>query len=221
MSEEKILQKVVLGHRGGGCCHDRVVRLHHPPPAPAVRSSPISKDDLVLVASVINTTNPYMASMIDGAKALSAKLGVPLEIVDSQGSSQTEISKIQAILAQGKKVALMVNTVASSDAPTIVNAVKAAGGYVVVWWNKPDDFEPWDVGNNFVAFQKHSGVESGRVHRQGAGRQPRRQGQHHRPRRRAGQHHRQTRVAGCKEALKAYPDIKLLETRSRPTGIRS
>ncbi len=53
---------------------------------------------------MINTTNPYMASMIEGAKALSEKLGVPLEIVDSQGSSQTEISKIQAILAQGKKV---------------------------------------------------------------------------------------------------------------------
>ena len=112
------------------------------PPAAVGPAAPITKEDLVLVASVINTTNPYMASMIEGAKALSAKLGVPLEIVDSQGSSQTEISKIQAILAQGKKVALMVNTVASSDAPTIVNAVKAAGGYVVIWWNKPDDLKP-------------------------------------------------------------------------------
>ena len=55
----------------------------------------------------------------------------------------------------------MVNTVASSDAPPIVNAVKAAGGYVVIWWNKPDNLEPWSVGNNFVAFQKYSGVESG------------------------------------------------------------
>ena len=111
--------------------------------------------------SVINTTNPYMASMIEGAEALSTKLGVPLEIVDSQGSSQTEISQIQAILARGKKVAMAVNTVASSDAPPIVNAVKAAGGYVTIWWNKPDNLLPWEVGNNFVAFQKHSGVESG------------------------------------------------------------
>ena len=60
---------------------------------------PIAKEDLVLVASVINTTNPYMASMIEGARALSEELDVPLEIVDSQGSSQTEISRIQAILA--------------------------------------------------------------------------------------------------------------------------
>ena len=64
---------------------------------------PLKKEDLVLVASVINTTNPYMASMIEGSKALSEKLGIPLKIVDSQGSSQTEISQIQSILAQGKK----------------------------------------------------------------------------------------------------------------------
>ena len=87
----------------------------------------IDPNNLVLVASVINTTNPYMASMIEGAQALGKKLGVEVQIVDSAGSSQTEISKIQAILAQGKKVALMVNTVASSDAPTIVDAVKQAG----------------------------------------------------------------------------------------------
>lgn len=124
-------------------------------------SGPVAKEDLVLVLSVINLTNPYMASMIDGAKALSKELGVPLKIVNANGSSQTEISQIQAILAEGKKVALVVNTVASSDAPPIVNAVKAAGGSVVIWWNKPDDFEPSEVGDAFVAFQKHGGVPSG------------------------------------------------------------
>jgi ribose transport system substrate-binding protein len=151
--------------------------------------------------------------MIDGAKALSAKLGVPLEIVDSQGSSQTEISKIQAILAEGKKVALMVNTVASSDAPTIVNAVKAAGGYVVIWWNKPDNLVPWEVGNNFVAFQKHSGVESGECTGKalaeslgGSGNVIALAGVQ-------DSTTSQTRVAGLQEALKAYPNIKLLETR--------
>ncbi len=176
-------------------------------------SSSISKDDLVLVASVINTTNPYMASMIDGAKALSAKLGVPLEIVDSQGSSQTEISKIQAILAEGKKVALMVNTVASSDAPTIVNAVKAAGGYVVIWWNKPDDYEPWDVGNNFVAFQKHSGVESGECTGKALADSLGGKGNIIALAGVQDSTTSQTRVAGLQEALKAYPNIKLLETR--------
>ena len=175
---------------------------------------PIAKEDLVLVASVINTTNPYMASMIEGAEALSTKLGVPLKIVDSQGSSQTEISQIQSILAQGKKVVLMVNTVASSDAPPIVNAVKAAGGYVVIWWNKPDNLLPWQVGNNFVAFQKYSGVESGQCNGKSIGDSLGAAG--------GGvimlpgvqdSTTSQTRVAGFKDALKAYPNVKVLEER--------
>ena len=174
---------------------------------------PIKKEDLVLVLSVINTTNPYMASMIEGAQALSAKLGVPLKIVDSQGSSQTEISQIQSIIAQGKKAVVMVNTVASSDAPPIVNAVKAAGGYVVIWWNKPDNLLPWQVGNNFVAFQKYSGVDSGRCNGKSVG-----------DALTAGggvvmlpgvqdSTTSQTRVAGFKDALKAYPNVKVLEER--------
>ena len=46
---------------------------------------------------------------------------------------------------------------------------KAAGGFVVVWWNKPDNLNPADVGNNFVAFQKYSGVESGKCNAQALG----------------------------------------------------
>jgi len=175
---------------------------------------PLKKEDLVLVASVINTTNPYMASMIEGSKALSEKLGIPLKIVDSQGSSQTEISQIQSILAQGKKAVVMVNTVASSDAPPIVNAVKAAGGYVVIWWNKPDNLEPWTVGNNFVAFQKYSGVESGQCNGKSIGEALGASG--------GGvimlpgvqdSTTSQTRVAGFKDALKAFPSVKVLEER--------
>ena len=90
----------------------------------------VSKDDIVFVASVINTTNPYFAANIAGAQALAKKLGVPIEIVDSEGSSQVQNSKIQAILAKGKTVVMFVNTVSSADAPIIVEATKAAGGFV-------------------------------------------------------------------------------------------
>jgi ribose transport system substrate-binding protein len=176
--------------------------------------APIANDDLVLVASVINTTNPYMASMIEGAQALGKKLGVEVQIVDSNGSSQTEISKIQAILAQGKKVALMVNTVASSDAPTIVNAVKAAGGYVVIWWNKPDNLNPADIGNNFVAFQKYSGVESGKCNAKALGESLGGKGNVIGLAGVEDSTTSQTRVAGFKEGLKEFPDIKLLEVQS-------
>jgi ribose transport system substrate-binding protein len=172
---------------------------------------PVKKEDLVLVLSVINLTNPYMASMIQGAEALSKNLGVPLKIVNSNGSSQTEISQIQAILAEGKKVALVVNTVASSDAPPIVNAVKAAGGYVVIWWNKPDDFEPSQQGDHFVAFQKHSGLESGECTGKALAESLGGKGNIIALPGVLDSTTSQTRVAGLEESLKAYPDVKILE----------
>lgn len=174
---------------------------------------PIAKEDILLVASVINTTNPYFASNIEGAKALGKELGLPVEIVDSEGSSQKEISKIQAILAQGdKKVVLFVNTVASSDVPPIISACKQAGAYCTIWWNKPDDYEPWDQGDNFVAFQKHGGVDSGRctastlAEAVGDGGIVALGGVQ-------DSTTSQTRIAGLQDELKKYPDAELLEVR--------
>lgn len=177
-------------------------------------AQPVAKEDLVLVASVINTTNPYMASNIAGAEALSKKLDIPLEIVDSNGSSQTEISKIQAILAKGKKVVLFVNTVASSDAPTIVNAVKQAGGFVTIWWNKPDNLDPAQVGDNFVAFQKIPGVESGKCNADALGESLDGTGNVVMLPGVQDSTTSQTRVAGFKAQMaEKYPDIKILEER--------
>ncbi len=172
-----------------------------------------NKDEWVLVASVINTTNPYMASNIEGAKAMSKKLGIPLEIVNSNGSSQTEISSILAVLASGKKPIMFVNTVASSDAPTIVDAVGKAGGFVTIWWNKPADYHPADVGNHFVAFQKHPGISSGACGAQAIAEAIGKKG---------GvigfpgvqdSTTSQTRVAGFLQEMKKYPDIKVLDMR--------
>ncbi|MFB9375922.1 sugar ABC transporter substrate-binding protein [Kineococcus gynurae] len=173
----------------------------------------IAKDDLILVLSVINTTNPYMASMIQGAEALSKELGVPLRIVDSAGSSQQEISQIQAILAEGKKVALVSNTVASADAVPIVNAVKAAGGYAVIWWNKPDDFTPEQVGDNFVSFQMHSGVDAGMCTGKALAESLGGEGNIIAFPGVLDSTVSQQRVAGLKEALKEFPGITILEER--------
>jgi len=171
-------------------------------------------DEWVIVASVINTTNPYMISNIEGAEAISKALDIDLEIVNSNNSSQTSISSILAILASGKKPIMFVNTVASSDAPTIVEAVKQSGGYVSIWWNKPDAYKPQDVGDNFVAFQKHTGVDSGRCGAQaladalgGKGNVIMLPGVQ-------DSTTSKTRVAGFKaEIAENYPDIKILEER--------
>ena len=180
----------------------------------ASAAEPFKKEDWVLVASVINTTNPYMISNIEGAKAMSAKLGIPLEIVNSNNSSQTSISNILAVLASGKKPIMFVNTVASSDAPTIVDAVGKAGGFVTIWWNKPGDYHPADVGDHFVAFQKHPGVSSGRCGAKaiadsigGKGNVVMLPGVQ-------DSTTSQTRVAGFEAEIREnYPDIKILDSR--------
>ena len=182
--------------------------------AMAQSKPPIPKENMVLVASVINTTNPYMISNINGAKALSKKLGIPLEIVNSEGSSQTEISKIQAILAGGKTVIMFVNTVASSDAPTIVDAVKRAGGYVTIWWNNPTEHKPADIGDNFVAFQKIPGVSSGRCGAKAIGDALHGKGNVVMLPGVQDSTTSKTRVAGFTAEMKEkYPDIKILESR--------
>ena len=172
------------------------------------------KEEWVLVASVINTTNPYMASNIEGAKAMSKKLGIPLEIVNSNGSSQTEISSILAVLASGKKPIMFVNTVASSDAPTIVDAVGKAGGFVTIWWNKPADYHPADVGNHFVAFQKHPGISSGACGAQAIGQALGGKGGVIMFPGVQDSTTSQTRVAGFEaEMKKSFPDVKILDSR--------
>lgn len=181
--------------------------------APATAAT-VDKKDMVMVVSVINTTNPYMISNIEGARALSEKLEIPLEVVNSNNSSQTEISSILSILASGKKVIMFVNTVASSDAPTIVDAVKQAGGYVTIWWNKPTDYKPQSVGDNFVAFQKIPGVESGRCGAKAIGDALGGKGSVVMFPGVQDSTTSKTRVAGFKTEMKEkYPNIKILDER--------
>jgi ribose transport system substrate-binding protein len=116
---------------------------------------------LLLVTTVINATNPYMASWIQGSKDLAAKLGVPVEVVQSNGSSQTELAGIQAQAAKGKKIVLVMNPVAASNVPAVVQTINSNGGYMVVWWNMPPGTEPKTSGDHFVAFGTYNGITAG------------------------------------------------------------
>ncbi len=169
------------------------------------------KSDIVLVTTVINATNPYMASWIEGSKALGEKLGLPVEIVQSNGSSQTQIAGIQALAAKGKKIVLVTNPLAASDVPAIANTVKQNGGYMVVWWNMPPNMEPSQVGDHFVAFGTYNGVTAGEC---GAKALVEKMGG------KGGiialpgvldSTVSQERVAGLKNVIKDYPEITLLD----------
>src|SRR3984957_6397869 len=181
--------------------------------APAEVSQPTyPKSDLLLVTTVINATNPYMASWIQGSKDLAAKLGVPLEVVQSNGSSQTELAGIQAQAAKGKKIVLVMNPVAASNVPAVVQTINANGGYMVVWWNMPPGTEPKTSGDHFVAFGTYNGITAGEC------------GAEHLVQALHGKGNiialpgvldstvSQERYQGLLETLKKSPDVKLLDT---------
>jgi ribose transport system substrate-binding protein len=166
---------------------------------------------IMLVTSVINATNPYMASWIEGAQAVADKLGLPLELVQSNGSSQQQMAGIQALAAQGKKIVLVTNPIAASDVPAMVNTLKRNGGYMVVWWNMPPGYEPSDVGDTLVAFGTYNGVTAGECGAEnlikamgGKGNIIALQGV-------LDSTVSQERFAGLLETMKDYPDVKLLE----------
>ena len=127
--------------------------------------------------------------MIEGAKALSAKLGVPLEIVDSQGSSQTEISQDPGHSRpgqEGRADGQHGGELGRADDRQRRQGRRRLRGDLVEQARRTRA-----VGRRQQLRRLPEALRRGerRVHRQGAGRQPRRRGQRHRPGRRAGQHH--------------------------------
>jgi ribose transport system substrate-binding protein len=183
-----------------------------PVSAGAASQKTYQKDELLLVTTVINPTNPYMASWIQGAKAVAAKLGLPVHIVQSDGSSQKEIAGVQAEAAKGKKVILSTNPVAASDVPAMANTLKANGGYMFVWWNMPPGYEPAQTGDHFVGFGTYNGVTAGEC------------GAEHLIKAMGGKGNiialpgvldstvSQERYLGLLATMKKYPDVKLLDT---------
>lgn len=176
-----------------------------------VSQATVAKEDIILVTTVINATNPYMASWIEGSKALGEKLGIPVEIVQSNGSSQTQIAGIQALAAKGKKIVLVTNPLAASDVPAIANTIKQNGGYMVVWWNMPPNMEPADVGDHFVAFGTYNGVTAGECGAKALAEAMGGKGGIIALPGVLDSTVSQERVLGLKEVLKGYPDIKLLD----------
>jgi ribose transport system substrate-binding protein len=179
--------------------------------AQAASQKTYDPSEIMLVTSVINATNPYMASWIEGAQAVADKLGLPLEVVQSNGSSQQQMAGIQALAAQGKKIVLVTNPIAASDVPAMVNTLKRNGGYMVVWWNMPPGYEPANIGDTLVAFGTYNGVTAGECGAEnlieamgGKGNIIALQGV-------LDSTVSQERFAGLLETMKKYPDVKLLE----------
>ncbi len=112
-----------------------------------------------LANSLRSVANPYHAAFAAGGQAFADSVGNPYEVLVTEGNSEKGIADIKALLQRtGGKLILNVDPNDSPDARVIVEEIKAAGGYVVTQWNKPDDLHPWDFDPNYVAHMSFDGV---------------------------------------------------------------
>ena len=169
-----------------------------------------TSDDVTAVQSIRSMSNPYHANWADGGALFGDWADVEVVTIVDEGDSQTQLSKIRALGAEGKVFALNVDPNDSSTTEAIVKAVTEAGGYVVTQWNKPDDLWPWDVSDNWVAHISFNGETSGEEVSQalfdamgGSGNIIALQGI-------LDNVPAKQRFAGLQKALEANPDIKLL-----------
>ncbi|GAA4966740.1 sugar ABC transporter substrate-binding protein [Pseudonocardia tropica] len=126
------------------------------------QAGPVAPEDIIMVSEVRSLTNPYEAAWVEGSKAYAESVGVELKTIVYNGDSQQALAQLQSVLATGRTVLLNINPNSTADTPAIVAAVKNAGGRVVTQWSKPDDLNPWDIGDSWVAYAGYDGVEQGR-----------------------------------------------------------
>ncbi|MBC7723276.1 MAG: sugar ABC transporter substrate-binding protein [Burkholderiaceae bacterium] len=118
--------------------------------------------DVEIVESVRSLSNSYHANWVAGGQLFADSIDKELVVITDEADSQKQLSGIKALAASGKIYALNVDPNTSSDTEAIVRAVTDAGGYVVTQWNKPDDLNPWDVGDHWVAHISFDGTVSGK-----------------------------------------------------------
>ena len=125
-------------------------------PAPAIA---MDHANWTLANSLRSVANPYHATFAKGGQDFADSVGLPYEVLVTEGNSEKGIADIKALLQRtGGKLILNVDPNDSPDARVIVEEIQAAGGLVVTQWNKPDDLHPWDFDPNYVAHMSFDGV---------------------------------------------------------------
>ena len=116
----------------------------------------------VLVTSIRSLSNPYHAVWKTGAEAFAQSVGADHVTLVSEGNSEKGIADIKAMLAKtGGKMVLNSDPNDTPDARPIVEACFKAGAYVCTQWNKPADLHPWDFNPYYISHIEFDGVKSG------------------------------------------------------------
>lgn len=117
-----------------------------------------------LAISLRSLTNPYHAAFAKGGQEFAKSVGLPIEVLVTEGNSEKGIADIRALLAKSNgNLALCVDPNDSPDARVIVEECAKAKASVVTIWNKPNDLHPWDVNPAYVAHISFDGVQYGKL----------------------------------------------------------
>lgn len=116
-----------------------------------------------LAWSYRDRASAYWNAVVSGGEAYAESIGVGkagLTNLINEGSSEKSLSDIKGFLAKnGGNCAIACDPNDSPNARPIVEASKAAGGFVSTIWNKAEDLHPWDFGDNYVSHMSWSGIE--------------------------------------------------------------
>lgn len=118
-------------------------------------------DKTTLVVMIRGLDNPYHANYAAGAKALGEKLGLPVDVLSSEGNSQKQFADLKAEIAKtGGNMVVNVDPNEGPDVVPIAKMLEEAGVYWVNWWNKPDEVK-LDAYPHWVAHIAFDAVEQG------------------------------------------------------------
>ena len=121
--------------------------------------SSVAAEDLTVAISMRSLSNPYHATFAQAGEDFANAMGLPFEVLVTEGNSEKGLADIRALISRTKgNVCINVDPNDSPDAKTIVDEAVASGAYIVTQWNKPDDLHPWDHNPNYVAHMSFSGV---------------------------------------------------------------
>ncbi|MHB1303107.1 MAG: sugar ABC transporter substrate-binding protein [Acidiphilium sp.] len=129
-------------------------------PAKASAAEPVT---LVTVFRTLN--NPYHVLWADGGKAFAKSIGDSdhFKVLATGPSNEAQLTAVQSLLASTPgKVALVVDPATNSITQALVQAVqKDPNAYIVVFWNKPPEFWPWNGYSHWISFISFDGVTAG------------------------------------------------------------
>ena len=118
--------------------------------------------DPTLAWSYRNRTNPYWNAIVSGGEAFVKSLGKSkgdLVNLINEGSSEKSLADIKALLDKTDgNLALAADTNDAPNCRPVVEAVAAKKAYISTIWNKTDDIHPWDFGDNWVSHMTWSDI---------------------------------------------------------------